>query len=190
MIDAKKEKALILEAEYNILKATAAYANLMEKQMETSDGSTKQMESVHEGLRALNHITVALERLYRILHGTEPGKAQTDMEDGKRKALFVPCPHCGKMTLLSIRDLRWDEGEPETAQYICRVCGRRITETDRDAMLERGEWVENTGEETPTNALYMKGVPFSAVVRALKGAFGDQSAMERFVNFWVGNACK
>lgn len=190
MIDAKREKALILEAEYNIIRATAAYANLMEKQMETSDGSTEQMESVHEGLRALNHITVALERLYRVLHGTEPGKARTGMEDGKRKAFFVPCPHCGKMIALSLRDLRWDVGELETAQYICKACGGRITETDRDAMLERGEWRENTGEETPTNALYMKGVPFSAVVRALEGAFGDQSAIERFTDFWVGNACE
>lgn len=77
MIDAMKERALILEAEYNIIRATAAYSNLMEKQMEKSDGSYEQMESVHESLRALNHITIALERLYRVLHETEPGKERT-----------------------------------------------------------------------------------------------------------------
>lgn len=105
------------------------------------------------------------------------------MEDGKRKAFFVPCPCCEKMIVLDFCNMRWDAGKPETALYNCQMCGGEISEADRDDMLERGEWKENHGEETLTNALYMKGVPFSTVVRAFKEGFKDRDAMERFVDF-------
>ncbi|MGN6109186.1 MAG: phage terminase large subunit family protein, partial [Kofleriaceae bacterium] len=71
---------------------------------------------------------------------------------GDRRRYYVPCPHCGHMDFLRFSDrrdndelarghvMRWDEGEPEAAYFVCRACGCVIEETHKRAMLEAGEW--------------------------------------------------
>ena len=66
---------------------------------------------------------------------------------GDRRRYHVPCPHCGHMDFLTFRDegerghfMRWDQGKPETAFFVCRANGCIIEETSKRAMLEAGEW--------------------------------------------------
>jgi phage terminase large subunit GpA-like protein len=71
---------------------------------------------------------------------------------GDRRRYFVPCPHCGQMDFLRFnmkRDddereaghvMRWAEGKPDDAHFLCRKCGGIIEETSKRAMIEAGEW--------------------------------------------------
>lgn len=72
-----KEKTLIQDASYSVIMATSMYCELLGKRMKQSDGSMEQIQEIGDSMRALNHATVAMERLCRILNGAEPGK-----EDG------------------------------------------------------------------------------------------------------------
>ena len=70
-----------------------------------------------------------------------------------RKAYFVPCPHCGKMQMLSLPQIKWpaELNEPEhkheressvlgESWYECPFCHDRIYDMDKATMLAGGEW--------------------------------------------------
>ena len=53
----------------------------------------------------------------------------------------VPCPHCGVKQHLQWDNLRWPDGRPQEAQYVCEHCGAFIAEAHKGAMLAGGEWI-------------------------------------------------
>lgn len=53
---------------------------------------------------------------------------------------WVPCPHCGVFETLKWPFVRWPEGEPEKACYVCEHCGAEIHDNAKAAMLASGEW--------------------------------------------------
>lgn len=58
----------------------------------------------------------------------------------ERSRYFVPCPHCHEMQQLIWSQLRWPEGSPRAAVYVCPHCGCEVEEHHKTWMLERGEW--------------------------------------------------
>lgn len=79
--------------------------------------------------------------------------------EGDQRRYYVPCPTCGHMEFLTFREhsgdeeegdepgrrgaghfMRWPEGRPEEAHFICRSRGCRIEEREKVEMMERGEW--------------------------------------------------
>lgn len=88
----------------------------------------------------------------KIIAGSTPtiagaSRIEELFEAGDRRRYHVPCPHCGHMDHLTPREqndgghyMRWDDGQPETACFVCRACGVLIEERHKSAMLEAGEW--------------------------------------------------
>jgi phage terminase large subunit GpA-like protein len=70
-------------------------------------------------------------------------------ESGDQRRYHVPCPHCLHMDYLVFSEdrserghfMRWHEGKPETAHFVCRQCQAAITYEHHRWMMERGEWV-------------------------------------------------
>jgi phage terminase large subunit GpA-like protein len=62
---------------------------------------------------------------------------------GDQRKFMVTCreKECGHVGPLSISNLRWDQGKPETAYLSCEVCGVASDEAQRREMIENGEWV-------------------------------------------------
>jgi phage terminase large subunit GpA-like protein len=69
-----------------------------------------------------------------------------EYDKGDARLFWVPCPHCGHFQTLQFGGpsmafgLKWDEGKPETAQYLCESCAALIDEKEKPGMLARGEW--------------------------------------------------
>lgn len=68
-------------------------------------------------------------------------------ESGDRRRYYVPCPQCGHMDVLTFREeaerghfMRWPEGKPEEAYFVCRAGGCVIEDKDKHAMIAAGEW--------------------------------------------------
>ncbi len=67
-------------------------------------------------------------------------------EAGDRRRYHVPCPQCGHMDILVFREgerghyMRWPEGKPEEAYFICRANGCVIEERHKHRMLAEGKW--------------------------------------------------
>jgi len=78
---------------------------------------------------------------------------------GDRRLYFVPCPHCNAMQALEWAQLRWPEGQPRKAVYLCVSCARAILDQHKTAILLAGEWrptAEGDGETRSyrLNSLY------------------------------------
>lgn len=72
-----------------------------------------------------------------------------EFEKGDMRFFYVPCPHCGHMDqLLNPLDqrengghwMRWPEGKPEEAHFVCSDCGCEIEHKDKRVMVDSGEW--------------------------------------------------
>lgn len=81
----------------------------------------------------------------KILMGSTPtikgaSRIESAFEQSDQRYYFVPCPHCGEFQRLIWSQVRWDDGKPETAHYVCASCGVLLTDLDKPAMLRAGEW--------------------------------------------------
>ncbi len=57
-----------------------------------------------------------------------------------QRRFFVPCPDCGERQVLAWANVRWPEGRPEAAGYVCPHCGSVWDDARRWAAVARGEW--------------------------------------------------
>ena len=60
--------------------------------------------------------------------------------ESDQRRYFVPSPPCGTFQVLKRAGVRWPEGEPRAAYYVCEACGGVIEERDKLALLAAGEW--------------------------------------------------
>lgn len=52
----------------------------------------------------------------------------------------VPCVRCGAFHEIAWKDIRWPEGSPEKAEFICPACDSAIQERHKPEMVEAGVW--------------------------------------------------
>lgn len=60
--------------------------------------------------------------------------------ESDQRRYYVPCPHCEAFQVLRWANVRWPDGEPHQAYYVCPDCGGVIRDHHKMAMLTRGEW--------------------------------------------------
>lgn len=57
-----------------------------------------------------------------------------------QRRFHVPCPHCAEFQALKWAQVKWPDGEPDKAYYLCEFCNEVITDGHKQKMLMRGEW--------------------------------------------------
>lgn len=67
-------------------------------------------------------------------------RIEREYEASDQQRYFVPCPFCDHFQWLKFERLRWPEGNPEAAVYVCEKCDGEIAERFKTVMLERGQW--------------------------------------------------
>ena len=136
----------------------------------------------------------------KIIHVSTPREAETSViepmyQNSTRERFFVPCPHCEEFQTLDFRDsetglrnLRWDDDAPETAYYVCAACACVIEDSDKEWMLERGEWrVTNPDYRGNRRGFWISELysPFSAwsdLAKAYLEAKNHPDKLQVFVN--------
>jgi phage terminase large subunit GpA-like protein len=81
----------------------------------------------------------------KVLCGSTPtirggSRVESGYEGGDQRTYHVPCPACGAFQRLVWSQVRWDDGRPETARYVCQHCSADLTDADKPDMLRAGEW--------------------------------------------------
>jgi phage terminase large subunit GpA-like protein len=81
----------------------------------------------------------------KILMGSTPtvkgvSRIESAFEHSDQRYYFVPCPHCQEFQRFVWAQVKWDDGKPETAHYVCMHCGALLTDADKPEMLRKGEW--------------------------------------------------
>lgn len=104
------------------------------------------------------------KKCFEISSPTAEGSSRIarDYEKSTQDRYHVPCPHCGHMQHLRWEQLKWPDGHPDRAAYLCEAegCGALIEEHHKTNMLARGEWRAKHPEREATckgfhlNALY------------------------------------
>lgn len=122
-------------------------------------------------------------------------KEDADIE----KHFFVPCPHCGEYIELKFQNIRFPDGDDlsyadraELATYVCQECGCIITDADKHAMLQLGEWrmVRHDTKYARTvafwmNTLYSPFVRWSDIAKEFLLSKDDPEEFQNFVNSWL-----
>lgn len=62
-------------------------------------------------------------------------RIEAGFEGGDQRFYEVPCPHCAAFQRLVWTQVRWDDGQPETARYACAHCGKETDEAGRRWMI-------------------------------------------------------
>jgi phage terminase large subunit GpA-like protein len=114
-----------------------------------------------------------------------------------QRRYFVACPHCTERQVLRWDNLKWPDGRPQEAQYVCEHCGAFIAEHHKPAMLENGEWrAAVPGREVVgfhLNALYTPiglGESWAEHATEWERIKSDPAARKAFTNTVLGECHK
>lgn len=111
----------------------------------------------------------------------------------------VPCPHCDEYQKLTFPQLKWDEGKPNTAKYVCIHCGCFIEERHKAIMLPRGKWVPDHPENISfdaigfhLNSLYspLGWYSWAEIAEEFEDAKSKPDKLKVFVNTVLGETWK
>lgn len=107
----------------------------------------------------------------------------------------VPCPHCGSYQELVFENLKWEDGQPDTAKYECADCHELIEEYHKTDMLANGYWKATRPEMSSEfiagyriNSLYspLGWVSWPQIVRKFLNEKDDPLLFQTFVNTILG----
>lgn len=81
----------------------------------------------------------------KMLAGSTPtikgsSRVEAGFDSSDQRFYFVPCPHCEQFQRLTWPNVRWPDGQPRLAVYVCQHCGEELTDADKAQMLREGEW--------------------------------------------------
>lgn len=114
-----------------------------------------------------------------------------DQSDQRR--YFVPCPNCAAMQYLKWPQIKWPEGEPAKAYYLCEVNGCEISHDRKRWMVERGEWratAQGSGKHAGFHIWaaysYSPNATWGILAAEFLEAKADPESLRTFVNTALG----
>ncbi|MDP3646832.1 phage terminase large subunit family protein [Tabrizicola sp.] len=80
----------------------------------------------------------------KIIAGSTPvfdyGPATRLYDKSDKRIYECPCPSCGDFAEIKWADIRWVEGDPDSAHWVCPNNGCVVTEAQKPAMVAKGRW--------------------------------------------------
>ncbi len=111
-------------------------------------------------------------------------------DESDQREFFVCCPHCNTAQTLKWAQVRWDEGKPETAHYVCEDCGAVWTDADRIRAIRAGTWIaKEPGKRIAgfrLSGLYSPWTPLESAVIDFLEAKKQPATLRVFVNTFLG----
>jgi phage terminase large subunit GpA-like protein len=106
-----------------------------------------------------------------------------------QRRFYVPCPKCGEMQWLKWAQMKWEDGDPQTARYECEHCGERFEELHKPSMLRRGEWRATAPGDGRTAGFQLSGLysplgwfSWTDMVEEFLRAKADAPALKTWLN--------
>jgi len=124
-------------------------------------------------------------------------RVEREYQRSDQRRFFLPCPHCDHYQPLRFAQLRWDKGEPQTAQYLCEECGALCDEHHKTEMLRRGEWRATAPGEGRSAGFHLSSLyspvgwmSWVEIAQRWEAAQGDQELLKEFINTVLGETWK
>lgn len=74
---------------------------------------------------------------------TDNSRIQDAFDKSDQRYYHVPCKHCESDQVLKWSNVKWQDSDPDTAQYVCDHCGVLWTDADRVWSVRNGTWIAN-----------------------------------------------
>lgn len=111
-------------------------------------------------------------------------------ENSDQRHYHVPCKHCHEYQVLQWANVQWEEGQPETAKYLCKGCGVLWTDSDRRWAVRNGRWVAhnqfNGVAGFAINGLYSPWTPLADGVRDFLSMKKNPEQLRVWTNTYLG----
>ena len=129
-----------------------------------------------------------------VMVSTPTNKDASRIEDSYNKSdkrqFWVPCKHCDKKQLLRWGNVKWTDGDPDTAMYECDDCHVLWSENDRRWSIKRGEWIAEAQFKGIAgfwiNALYSPWTALADGVREFLAVRKSPEQLRVWVNTYLG----
>jgi len=122
----------------------------------------------------------------------DKGSSRIEMafEAGDKRRYWCPCPDCKEYQTLKWSSVVWQDGDADTARYICEHCGSVWDDSRRNIAVRRGEWRAekpfNGNVSYHLNQLYSPFAPLADGVRDFLAAKGNANLLKTWVNTFLG----
>ena len=118
-------------------------------------------------------------------------RIESAWEDSDQRRFFAPCPHCGHEQHLIWAQVKWNEGQPDSAMYACEDCGVLWSDSERWAAIRSGQWritrPEGRAAGFHLNEIYSSWVPLAVMVQNfLSAKHGGPETLKTWVNTSLG----
>lgn len=133
----------------------------------------------------------------KIVLGSTPTDEQTSnvykaWQDSDQRVFEVPCS-CGTWHEITWADIRWPDGQPEKAFYVCPACGQIYEHKDKHKLVTAGRW-RITRPEIKNHAGFRTNALVSLLPNAAWGVLAcefleakeDPALLQVFVNTFLG----
>jgi phage terminase large subunit GpA-like protein len=115
-------------------------------------------------------------------------------ESGDQQRYFVPCPHCKELQYLKFKNLKWPEGKPEDAFFVCEKNGCVIEHSHKRWMVENGDFIPTAVPSDPKIRSYHIWAAYSYSPNASWGQIAkefleakvDAKLLQTFINTVLG----
>ena len=131
-------------------------------------------------------------KIYACSTPTVKGQSRIEQafDESNQQYFYVPCPECDEYQRLVWAQLKWEDGKPLSAYYVCEHCGSVIDHRSKRDMLAAGEW-RATGDENGVagfhlSELYSPWVTWGEMASAFLEAKRMPETLKTFVNTSFG----
>lgn len=114
-------------------------------------------------------------------------------EQSDQRRYYVPCPQCEEMQYLKWKNLKWPEGEPSKAYFVCEKNGCVIPHSKKRWMIEKGEWKatapgngKNAGFHIWAAYSYSPNASWGLLAEEFLESKNDAESLKTFVNTVLG----
>lgn len=117
---------------------------------------------------------------------------------GDQRRYFVRCPDCAHPQFFEWKNIRWDEGNPDSVRYYCCSCGLGSQEHEwKTRGFEDAYWMPTAKGDGKTASFHLSAMyaplgwrPWAEAVRDWLEAQGDIAKMIAFVNNFLAECWK
>ena len=117
-------------------------------------------------------------------------RIQDAYEKSDQRKYHVPCKHCHHEQVLKWAGVQWEEGQPDTAGYMCEHCGVLWNESDRVWSIRNGQWVATAEFKGVAgfsiNGLYSPWTPLADGVRDFLNVKKNPEQLRVWTNTYLG----
>lgn len=117
-------------------------------------------------------------------------RIQDAYEKSDQRKYHVPCKHCHHEQVLKWAGVQWEEGQPDTAGYMCEHCGALWNESDRVWSIRNGRWIASAEFKGVAgfaiNGLYSPWTPLADGVRDFLNVKKNPEQLRVWTNTYLG----